>query len=205
MYPYKKTKIYFSPWTAILLAFFIYFASPVLLAALLLAALAHELGHYVLLRRKKVEVTEIHISPFGAKMCTDNRRQISYGAEMLVVLAGPACNLVLALLFAKLGRYIEVAYLFSGAQLVLGLFNLLPIHPLDGSRFLWLLMAWCTEPFTADRITYKIHLFMTAVLLCVGVLVLYMEKGSPFLLLGVLGPIWYGWQQKKLVKPRGNR
>ena len=205
MYPYKKTKIYFSTWTALLLAFFIYFASPVLLAALLLAALAHELGHYVLLRRKKIEVTEIHISPFGAKMCTDNRRQISYGAEMQVVLAGPVCNLVLALLSAKLGRYIEVAYLFSGAQLVLGIFNLLPIHPLDGSRFLWLLTAWCTEPFTADRITYKIHRCVTFALLGIGFVVLYMEKGSPFFLLGVVGPLWYGWQQKRLVKPRGNR
>ena len=205
MYPHKKTKIYFSPWTALLLAAFICFSSPVLLAALLLAALVHELGHYALLRRNKVEVTELHISPFGVKMCTDYRRQISYGAEIMIVLAGPACNLLLALLFAKLGSRLEIAYLFSGAQLVLGLFNLLPIHPLDGSRFFWLLTAWCTEPFTADRLIYKIHLCMTFALLGISFIVLYMEKGSPFLLMGVAGPLWYGWQQKRLVKPRGNK
>ena len=188
-----------------LLAVFVSFAAPELLAALLSAALVHELGHYAVLRKLRVEVTAIHISPFGAKMCTDDQRKLSYGGEMLAVMAGPMCNLLLALLLAWAGKYSEVAYLFSGAQLVSGLFNLLPIHPLDGSRFLWLLVSWCTEPFTADRIAYKIHLFMTAALLTVGILVLYMEKGSPFLLLGALGPLCYGWKQKKLVKPRGNR
>lgn len=205
MYPYKKTKIYFSPWTAFLLAAFIYFSSPELLAALLLAALAHELGHYALLRKLKVQVTAIHISPFGAKMCTDDRGRMSYGGEILAVISGPISNLLLALLLSFIGGYSEVAYVFSGAQLVLGLFNLLPIHPLDGSRFLWLLTAWCTEPFTADRVAYKMHLFTTVFLLIVGVAVLYMEKGSPYLLLGAAGPLWYGWEQKKLVKPRGNR
>ena len=205
MYPYKKTKIYFSPWTALFLAVFIYVSSPELLSALLFAALAHELGHYALLRKLKVEVTEIHISPFGAKMCTGDRRRLSYGEEMLTVLAGPLCNLLLALLLAFAGRYSDVAYLFSGAQLVLGLFNLLPIHPLDGGSFLWLLTAWCTEPFTADRIAYKFHLCTTVFLLIVAAIVLYMEKGSPFLLVGAIGPLWYGWEQKKLVKPRGNR
>lgn len=205
MYPYKKTKIYFSPWTALLLALFIYVSYPELLAALLLAALAHELGHYALLRKLKVEVTEIHISPFGAKMCTGDRRRLSYGGEMLTVLAGPIINLFLAILLSLAGTCSEIAYLFSGAQLVLGLFNLLPIHPLDGGRFLWLLIAWCTEPFTADRLTYKIHLLTTMFLLMVSVVILYMEKGSPLLLVGAIGPIWYGWEQKKLVKPRGNR
>ncbi|MBE6971867.1 MAG: hypothetical protein E7446_07105 [Ruminococcaceae bacterium] len=205
MYPYKKTKIYFSPWTALLLAAFIYFASPELLAALLFAALAHELGHYAMLRKMNVAVTQIHISPFGAKISTDDRKRLSYGGEILTVLAGPISNLALALLLGYMGSYSEVAYLFAGAQLVLGLFNLLPIHPLDGSRFLWLLTAWCTEPFTADRISFKIHLFTTTILLLVAILLLYIEKGSPFLLLGIAGPLWYGWEQKRLVKPRGNR
>lgn len=205
MYPYKKTKIYVSPWTAILLAGFIWFSSPVLLAALLLAALIHELGHYVMLRHFRVPVASIHISPFGAKMCLDERRRLSYGAEMLTVFAGPFSNLVSAFLLAALGQWWEMAYLFSGAQLVLGLFNLLPVRPLDGGTFVWLLLAWCTEPFTADRISQKIGICTVALLILTGAAVLYLEGGSPFLLLGAAGPLWFAREQKKLVKARGNR
>ena len=48
---------------------------------------------------------------------------------------------------AWLGREAEVFWLFAGAQLVLGCFNLLPVRPLDGGRLLWLAAAWRHGPF----------------------------------------------------------
>ncbi|NLU24218.1 MAG: hypothetical protein GXW99_05775, partial [Clostridiales bacterium] len=127
-----KTKIRVSPAIFLLMALFVLCSSEVLLCAILLAALFHELGHYLVLRRIGAKIGSLYISVFGAEIRIDNRRQLSYGDEMLAAAAGPVCNLVWALLFAWIGCKAEVLYLFSGAQLVLGVFNLLPVKPLAG-------------------------------------------------------------------------
>ncbi len=63
-------------------------------------------------------------------------------------------------------------YLFAGAQLVLGAFNLLPALPLDGGRILWLALAWLTEPYTAQRVLSAVSLAVSLALLLGG------EEGS---------------------------
>ena len=110
-------------------------SSPLLLSALLLAAILHELGHYWVLRRLHAQVTAIRITALGAEMQVAGR--LSYGGALLAAAAGPAVNLALALLLGYGGRLWSPLYLFAGAQLVLGVFNLLPVLPLDGGSLLW--------------------------------------------------------------------
>ena len=56
--------------------------------------------------------------------------------EIIVSLAGPLSNLLLAALCALLLRFIPIAIIFYFIQinLMLGVFNLLPLPPLDGSK-----------------------------------------------------------------------
>lgn len=199
MSPAERTRICVSPWTALLLAMFITLSSPVLLAALLLAALCHELGHYLMLRRLGAVVETLRITIFGAEMRLADRPRLSYGGEMLAVAAGPVANLLLASLLAYAGQWWEAAYLFAGAQLVLGLFNLLPVRPLDGGTLLWLFLAWCSDPFVADRGARFVGVWAAAVLAIGGAIVWY-KSGSPYLLLGALGLVRTGWLEKGLVK-----
>ena len=120
-----------SPGVPLLLAAFVWLASPLLLGAILSAAVCHELGHWLVLRRVGGRIQRLHITVFGAEMQVDDRR-ISYGGELLTAAAGPVINLLLAAAMGLLGRWWEPLYLFAGAQLVLGAFNLLPALPLDG-------------------------------------------------------------------------
>ncbi len=68
--------------------------------------------------------------------------------EALTALAGPAANLILAFLAAIPYSYLPLGFLwtFSGSvlelSLVLFLFNMLPFPPLDGSKFLTLLVPY---------------------------------------------------------------
>ena len=183
-----QTAIYVSPTAPLLLALFVMLSSPLLLAALLLAAILHELGHYWVLRRLRARVTAVRITALGAEMQVAGR--LSYGGELLAAAAGPAVNLVLALLLGLGGRLWEVLYLFSGAQLVLGVFNLLPIQPLDGGSILWNFAAWLTEPYTADRVATVVGFSMAAVLTLAAVAALWLG-GSPFLLLAAAGLLWH--------------
>ena len=181
-------KIQVSPSAPLLLALFVMLSSPLLLSALLLAALCHELGHYGMLRRLRARISAVRITALGAEMQVSGR--LSYGGELLAAAAGPVTNLLLALPLAYGGRLWEVLYLFAGAQLVLGVFNLLPILPLDGGSVLWNLLAWMTEPYTADRITGIISFCMAALLTLAAAAALW-KGGSPFLLLAAAALLWH--------------
>ena len=199
----KETKICISPAVPLLLAVFALLCSPLLLCALLGAAIIHECGHYALLRRFGAGVSHLSVTVFGAEMRVDDAARLSYGREMLAVAAGPAINLLLALALGAVGRWWDGAYLFAGTNLVLGIFNLLPARPLDGGRLLWIAVAWISEPFTADRITAWVSLILSLLLLTGGIWVLWRWGSSPFLLLGAVGLAVGNLREMGLVKRAG--
>ena len=110
--------------------------------------------------------------------------------------------------FGTVGIMVDVAregvsYLVQIAcilSLSLGLFNLIPARPLDGGRILWLVIAWITEPFTADRVVFFTSVLFAAALLILGAAVLIRTGKSPFLLLAAFGVLAAVLREKGLVK-----
>ena len=96
------------------------------LVAALAAAGIHELCHYLAVMAAGGRVLTLRIGPGGAVMETE---PMSRGSELLCALAGPAGSLLLAGLF----RFFPCTALCALAQ---GVFNLLPVYPLDGGRAL---------------------------------------------------------------------
>ena len=130
--------------------------------ALFVAALAacvalHELGHSLMALYYKVPVRDITLYPFGGIAAMD-LRGVTPKAELLIALAGPAVNFVLALLLTPVAvvsiYYWGISYpiWLLGVNLAMGIFNLLPAFPLDGGRVLRALLTWKSGNFlTATR------------------------------------------------------
>ncbi len=192
-------KVHIAPAVPALLAVLLVIFPPILLLTILSAATLHELGHCTALRLMKGKVKEITITPLGAEMKVAGR--LSYGQELLLAAAGPAVNLLLAVGLAYLGGQWELCYLLSGVNLVLGLFNLLPIMPLDGGMLLWNAACWCLGPYTADRISAIVGI-VSSCLLTGAALWMLLKGGSPFLLLATVGLLRVPLGQIGLVKPR---
>ena len=73
--------------------------------------------------------------PYNPYNIVHNRRR----AELLIALAGPASNLLIALIFGTLIRFGLMYELFGYIviiNIVLAIFNLIPLPPLDGSKIL---------------------------------------------------------------------
>lgn len=123
------------------------------LVALVVALLAHELGHALVARRLGVRVVDVILWPLGG-MARMSEVPEDAGVEARIAAAGPLVNLALASLgLAALGViFQEQAFDLRGAvgwqspaaalqtfvlmNLLLGVGNLLPAFPMDGGRLL---------------------------------------------------------------------
>ena len=182
--------------------------TPILLAALLPAALLHELAHYAVLRLCGVRAARFTLTGLGASLYVPELHRLSYGAELLSAAAGPLMNLLLWVLLSLTGR--EELTLFAGAQMVLGVLNLLPVRPMDGGRILWLATAYLTEPYTADRVAAAVGLAASSALLALCLWLVLTTGSGMFLLLGAL---WLAYRSlppevflpRRLAKPTKSR
>lgn len=113
----------------------------------LLACVVHELGHVAAARCCGGRVERLSLTAVGAELSFSYRVPLTYGRDSLVALAGPGANLLLGGLFYWQGRHLPAVL-----SLGLGVFNLLPILPLDGGRVLYGLLAERLDPDWADRL-----------------------------------------------------
>jgi len=159
------------------------------------AAVCHEMGHFAALRLVGAAPKRLTLSALGAELWADTR-YLSYGREIICSLAGPAVNILMAVLAGRvLGNFV-----WAGANTVLALFNLMPVLGLDGGRALYLAISWAFGPDTADRICVPVSFAVALILAGCGVYLLFCGGGA-FLFLGAAGLLL---GQLPLVK-RGER
>lgn len=162
-----------------------------LLISVLSAAAAHEAGHLLALYLLGVPVTALRLSAFGAELYAP-RGRLSYGGELAAVLSGPAVNLVCGLVLAQLGPPFWSA---AGAHLILGVFNLLPLRPLDGGRAAEALLYWMSGLAAGERMTRLLGtLTATGVSLVLAGLMWY-SGGSLWLLPPLAGALLAGGKE----------
>ncbi len=115
--------------------------------------LLHELGHSLTARRYGVLVPRILLLPIGG-MAEFDRVPRQPSAEFLITIAGPAVNFVIAaclLPFVFAGAFdptpvtefspTELTATLFWWNLVMGIFNLVPVYPMDGGRILRSILA----------------------------------------------------------------
>jgi Zn-dependent protease/CBS domain-containing protein len=142
----------------------------------------HELGHALTAQRFKIKTREISILPIGGVAQLESIPE-EPKEELLVALAGPAVNIVIAaLLFpfvkfsSNIGELETLARIGPGNFLIalmtinlwLALFNLIPAFPMDGGRVLRALLAFKVSHAKATSIAASIGQVLAIVFVFFG-------------------------------------
>jgi stage IV sporulation protein FB len=137
----------------------------------LLAAGLHEVGHLITLKVMRAEIEEISFKAFGVNIKLRSTVSLDYKQEIIVSLAGPLANLIvaaIAYLLSFIGFHSEQFLAICAINIIVAVFNLLPVTPLDGGRALECLMLSRYAYLSVQRIMVVISIIFILPLACVG-------------------------------------
>jgi len=153
----KKRRVEVSCFFLLLCAWLLYRDNSGMVVSALAACLLHELGHCAALLWAGNCVKQITITVLGAQIQPE--RPMNYRQELNVAAAGPAVNLMLALVFSRASG----GAAFAGVNLALGVFNLLPVGELDGARILRSALAFAASDRTASAVYGCLEFYFTVI------------------------------------------
>lgn len=184
-----------------------------LILLLFVCVVMHELGHSLTARRFNIPTKQITLLPIGGVASIEKMPE-NPTQELLVALAGPAVNVVLALLLylvVPLQTYLSLDaanleqllsapsfqtilfYLFI-ANIMLVVFNLIPAFPMDGGRVLRALLSYSMDRVKATDIAASIGQVFAVIFFVLGLLF------NPFLVLIALFIFIGAYGENQMVK-----
>ncbi len=161
------------------------------------SVLAHELAHSLVARARGIPIKQITLFIFGGVSNLEGEPTTA-PVEAWIAFVGPLTSLLLGLVFAIISILlgsttpfrIAAAYL-AFANVILGLFNLLPAFPLDGGRVLHaIIWRWTKSRLRATQIAATVGRILAIGLVTYGAFVTLTSK------LSYVWGLWYifiGW------------
>ncbi len=151
--------------------------------------LAHEFGHALTARAFGIPTHDITLLPIGglARLARLPDKPVQ---ELVIALAGPAVNVVIAGALLLLVPVQSIAELSQNPALILGghlienllvanvvlvLFNMLPAFPMDGGRVLRSLLAMRTSHLRATEIAARVGRWMALLFIVAGLWWMHIE------------------------------
>lgn len=161
--------IYFHPTYIILAISFIitgYYLNLIVLTSLIII---HELGHYTIAKILKFNVDKIIIYPYGGMTKINDLINKNINQELIISISGIIFQIILYLFIIYLNKlniirdYTLNIYTKYNKSLIL--FNILPIHPLDGSKILNLILSKIFNYNLSNKLTIYISIITIIIFL----------------------------------------
>ena len=151
---------------------------------LMLFAFIHELGHLVTGVILGLKVKNVNIMPFGVSINFEDYSNKYIIKKIIIAVAGPIINLAIVILaiYNEWGE--DIIY----ANMLIGMFNLIPLYPLDGGRIMKYVVNIISNSKEADDLTYKLSNILIVILTLISSVGILLIQNIGIIL--ILGYLW---------------
>ena len=182
-------------------------------AMIMFFAIIHEFGHLLAglilgMKPEKMDIMPYGISISFKLMPRDYNNKILNGnlleiKKIFVAIAGPLTNLLIMVICYNLNIDLFTKAIIIYANLLLILFNLLPLYPLDGGRILKGILHIIFGKQKAERYINNISFASIMTLTIIASITIYMAKNIAIFLIVIF--LWYVYIKQDLVYRRKNK
>lgn len=180
---------------------------------IMIFCLMHELGHLIVGIFLKFKPTEMEIMPLGffitLKQNTEDynkkilKSNIIEVKKIFVLLAGPIVNLIMIYIFLNKDIMLINRDVGVYSNLIIFLFNLIPIYPLDGARILNSIIKLLCGNKKANKYIYQISNFSVILLTMISsIAIFYLKNISILFILIYLWYLTYSENKKNKIKEK---
>ena len=163
-------------------------------AVILILAFVHELGHLLAGIILGMKPAKLELKPYGISISfkinpNDYNKKIAKGdllelKKAIVACAGPVTNLIIIIITLNLRLNIFTSLLIIYSNILLIIFNLIPMYPLDGGRIVKSLIYLFLGKKKAEKYTNNISfIFLIIVTFMGSVATFYFENMAIFLII----------------------
>lgn len=140
-------------------------------AVFIVFSLVHEMSHALAGILCGFKIKKIEIMPFGFKITFgQNRNKIK---KIFIALAGPFSNFMIMMVAIIFKWHMDIIY----ANLIIAIFNLIPIYPLDGGKILKLIIGLKKNFINTTRVINKVSNITIIILTIIAsIAVLYIKN-----------------------------
>ena len=157
---------------------------------IMLFAFIHELGHMLAGLILKLKPKALSFMPFGISITfeTYEYKKLIEIKKILIAMAGPLINLIICIIVSISHINDETKQLIIYSNILIALFNIIPLYPLDGGRILKGIIRLKHEEIKSDKVVNKISNTLIIILTVISSIgILYLKNLS---ILFVLIYLW---------------
>ena len=152
-----------------------------------MVVILHELTHFFVSKKMGYICHKIKLMPYGAVLDAETD-DFSFKDEIIIAISGPIFNFIMCAALVCLWWAFPVVYNYTDEfllyNLIMGIFNLLPIFPLDGGRILLAVLSAKNGRANSVKLMKIITAFFGAILFAVFVCSLFFVSN---LTIGTIG------------------